>query len=331
VRDRTVLLGTLAVVLAAGSFGLLGVLSRFSYDAGLEPLPFVAWRGGFGLLVVVLVVGAGTRAGRPVVDPRRLPRGDRVGLAVAALAALGLNVGMFFGFAVTTVAIVLLAFYTYPALVALVAVALGHERLDGIGWSALLLALGGMVLVVAGGTAGDAAGATVIEPLGVALGLGAAVCQTIFVTTSRGRFRSLPPEQAMAWVLLVTTIACAAAAVAAGGDLGGAFRSPRALGLVALAGVIAAGIPSILFLVGIRAIGGTRAGVLMLIEPLVGVTLAAVILGETLRPIQAVGGISILAGALLLQRARPGALAGSRPEPSLETIEPAAVPARDGG
>ena len=330
-RDRPALLGTIAVVLAASSFGLLGVLTRFSYDAGLQPLPFVAWRAGFGLLVVALVVAAGARTGRPVVDVRRLPRGDRAGLAVAALAALGLNVGMFFGFALTTVAIVLLAFYTYPALVAVVAVALGHERLDWIGWSALALALGGMVLVVAGGLDGDAAGATVIHPLGVALGLGAAVCQTIFVTTSRGRFRSLPSEQAMAWVLLVTTIACAGGSLVAGSDLGGAFRSPTALGLVALTGVIAAGIPSILFLVGIRAIGGTRAGILMLIEPLVGVTLAAVVLGETLRPIQAIGGASILAGALLLQRARPDARVGTAREPSLEAIEPAAVPARDGG
>ncbi len=69
----------------------------------------------------------------------------------------------------------------------------------------------------------------------------------------------------------------------------------------------------------------------MLIEPLVGVTLAALVLGETLRPIQAIGGVSILAGALLLQRARPGAPAGTARQPSLEAIEPAAVPARDGG
>ena len=57
-----------------------------------------------------------------------------------------------------------------------------------------------------------------------------------------------------------------------------------------------------LFLFGIRKIGGTRAGILLLIEPLVGVTLAALLLREALLPIQVLGGAAILTAALLLQR-----------------------------
>jgi drug/metabolite transporter (DMT)-like permease len=74
---------------------------------------------------------------------------------------------------------------------------------------------------------------------------------------------------------------------------------------------------------GIRAIGGTRAGILMLFEPLVGVTLAAALLQEALAPIQVVGGVAILAAALLLQRAAPSG--------SAERIEPAAVPSVEHG
>jgi drug/metabolite transporter (DMT)-like permease len=328
VRDRPILLGTLAVVVAATGFGLLGVLSRFSYDAGLEPLPFIAWRGAFGFVVVLIVIAARARAGVRPVDPRSLARGDRIALVVVGLSAIGLNLGMFVGFGVASVAIVLLAFYTYPALVAMVAVALGHERLDAIGWTALALALGGLVLVVAGGAGTGDAGA--IEPVGILLGLAAAGCQVVFVTSTRGHFRSVPSEQVMAWQLVLVAVVCAAASVAAGADLAVPLANGRVLGLVLVTGVVAAGIPSILFLVGIRAIGGTRAGILMLIEPLVGVTLAAIVLGETLQPIQAAGGVSILAGALLLQRARRGG-AGAPVEPPLERIEPAAVPARDVG
>ena len=79
---------------------------------------------------------------------------------------------MFFAFDLTTIAIALLAFYTYPALVAVVAVALGHERLDGTRVAALVLALAGMVLVVAGGL--TSGGEVTIHPLGVLLGLVAA-------------------------------------------------------------------------------------------------------------------------------------------------------------
>jgi drug/metabolite transporter (DMT)-like permease len=84
--------------------------------------------------------------------------------------------------------------------------------------------------------------------------------------------------------------------------------------------VFAAAIPSLLFLTGIRIIGGTRAATLMLLEPLVGVALAALLLNEALRPIQLVGGAAILAAAVVLQQA---AMAGARPAPEAEPREPA--------
>ena len=66
--------------------------------------------------------------------------------------------------------------------------------------------------------------------------------------------------------------------------------------------IAAAAIPSLGFLTGIRLIGGTRAGILMLFEPVVGVALAAWLLSEALAPIQILGAIAILGAALLLQR-----------------------------
>ena len=83
------------------------------------------------------------------------------------------------------------------------------------------------------------------------------------------------------------------------------FSEPTALSLVIVAGVLAAGIPGILFLTGIRTIGGTRTGILMLFEPIVGVVLAAALLDERIVPIQAVGGVAILGAAVLLQRSAP--------------------------
>ena len=49
-----------------------------------------------------------------------------------------------------------------------------------------------------------------------------------------------------------------------------------------------------------------RAGIVMLWEPVVGVALAALLLGESLQPIQLVGGAAILAAAVILQRTTPG-------------------------
>ena len=78
------------------------------------------------------------------------------------------------------------------------------------------------------------------------------------------------------------------------------------------AGIFAAGIPSFLFLAGIRSIGGVKAGILMLAQAPVGVALAAVFLDESIGPIQVAGGIAILAAALIIQRS--GAPAADPPE-----------------
>ena len=67
------------------------------------------------------------------------------------------------------------------------------------------------------------------------------------------------------------------------------LTAPDVLPLLLFTGIFAAAIPSLGFLTGIRAIGGTRAGILMLFEPVVGVALAAWLLGEALVPIQLAG------------------------------------------
>jgi drug/metabolite transporter (DMT)-like permease len=323
VRQRPILLGSLTVVLAASGFGILGPLARFSYEAGLDPPSFVAWRATFGLLVILAVVAVRLRRGSvSFVNPLGLPAIDRAALVLVGIAGLGLNVAMFFAFDLTTIAIALLAFYTYPAFVAIVGAALGHEPLDAPRIAALGLALGGMVLVVAGGL-GSGSTAVTVHPLGVLLGLVAAGWQTVFVTVSRRRYATVPPEQATAYLLAIAAVGAAVLAIATGGALPLPLTSPDALGLAAIGGVVASGIPSLLFLMGIRAIGGTRAGILMLFEPLVGVTLAAALLHEALAPIQVVGGVAILAAALLLQRAAPSG--------STERIEPAAVPSVEHG
>jgi drug/metabolite transporter (DMT)-like permease len=314
-RDRPSLLaGSLVVLVAASGFGLLGPIARFAYQAGFDPFSFVAWRAIFGLPVILLVIAWRLPRGVGLVNPTSLPRADALGLLVVAVAGLCLNVVMFFAFGLASIALVLLAFYIYPAFVAVVAVVLGHERLDGERLLALGLALGGMILVVAGGL--DPAAGVTIHPLGIALALIGAGFQTVYVTLSRGRFSSVPPEQATGWILLLTAIACAVLAISTGGNMAAPFGGPRPFALATIAGVLGAGIPSVLFLVGIRAIGGTRAGIMMLFEPLVAVVLAAILLHEGLVPIQVAGGAAILTAAILLQRSSPS-----------ERIEPFGVPA----
>jgi drug/metabolite transporter (DMT)-like permease len=306
------------VILAASLFGTLGPLSRFAYDAGMEPLAFVGWRALIGFIAVAVFVGWRLRRGdEALVRWSELPPRERLLLGVAALAGFLLNFAMFIAFDLVTIALALLAFYTFPAMVAAAAVALGRERLDRPKLAALGLALAGMVAVVAGQL--DPSAGIEFNWLGVALALVAAVCQATFVTISRDGYRSVPTDQAMT-VILLTTVACAfliAVATGALATLAYPLTEPSVVPLVVFTGLFAAAIPSLAFLTGIRLIGGLRAGILMLIEPVVGVLLAALLLDEGIQPIQLLGGTAILAAAIILQRA-------ARDEPE---VEPAAVPA----
>ena len=296
--------GFAIVIVSASLFGMLGPLSRFAYEAGMEPPAFVAWRAVIGFLALSAYVGWRVRRGST-----RLARfGDlrvsaRAAMLAAALAGTILNLCMFIAFDRITIALALLGFYTYPALVAVANVALGREPLDRARVVALCLAIAGMIAVVASQL--DPAAGIRLDAIGIGLALGAAVCQTIFVLLARDGYPEVPTEQAMTTVLLVSCIGAILVALLAGGPatLLQPVADPSLLPLLIFTGVAAAAIPSLGFLTGIRLIGGTRAGILMLFEPVVGVALAAWLLSEALAPIQIVGAAAILGAAVLLQRA----------------------------
>jgi drug/metabolite transporter, DME family len=308
---RSPLLGSITVVIGACLFAMLGVLSRTSYEEGLTPYAFVTWRSGVAAIAMAVVVLFTVRRGRRLVGWRSITRRDRVALGVAALMGASLDVTMFLAFARVPVAIVLLCFYLFPAMVAIGSALLGWERIDRLRALALVIALGGMVAVVIGGEGAGALGG--LDPVGVVLAIGSALSQAVFVLVARRGYRQVPTEQAMTVVLTVSATIATLLAIA-GGALSSVWlplSSPRLLGLLVFTGVVAAAIPSFLFLAGIRWIGGVKAGILMLAQAPVGVALAAIFLHESIGPIQVLGGIGILAAAVIIQRAVVPAGTGS--------------------
>ena len=300
-RDRNVLLGTLAAIGGASLFGMLGPLSRFGADAGVPGVAFTAWRAALGALALALLIGVRGRTGASTAALRGLSGHGRRSLATASFAAVVLNVSMFTAFGRIPIALALMLFYTYPAGVAAVDVWLGHERVTPMRILALLLAMTGVVLVLAGGA--DAVGGGAPDLLGIGLGLLASASQVVFMSVSRSGYRSVPADAAT-MIILATSVVGASAiglVVGQGGGLVEPFRSIDPWAILLVSGVAAAGVSSVLFLTAIRRLGPTRAGILMLLEPVVGVVLAALWLHESLGPIQALGGALVLAGGLVLQ------------------------------
>ena len=297
-------LGILLVALGAALFGTLSYIARQAAGAGIEALSFVAWRGFVAttvLLVVTFILGTRARGVSRWPNPFVLGRDRRIALVLAALCGAALNIATFAAFLLTTVAIALICFYTYPAIVTILAVPLYGERLDRVRIGALVLSSTGLVMVVLAPLAGSTD--VVLNPLGVALALFAALCQAAFFLIS-GRGWSPMPN------LHVSTFTIAAALFLSlpltllagqGADLLVPFQQPGAWIWILAGAITGAAIPTTAFITGIGLIGPSRAAILMTIEPLVGVSIAAFLLGEEPSVIQIVGGAAVLVAAAILQ------------------------------
>jgi drug/metabolite transporter (DMT)-like permease len=269
----------------------------------MAPLVFVAWRAAFGAVGLWLLVLAMRQPSGIRVQFAGLGRAGWRWLAFGVALAAGVNTTTFLAFDLTTVALALLGFYTYPAMVAVGVVLLGREPLSAARALAVVLALAGMAAVVLGGPAGSEGVTAATGAIGIGLALLGALFQATWFLTSRN-YAWLAADQAMA----TTLTGCAlvglvlATAVNGPGALAFPFSRPELVGLLVLVGLFAAALPSTLLLLGIRWIGGVRTGILMLFEPVVGVALAAALLAERLEPVQALGGATILLAALIVQR-----------------------------
>jgi drug/metabolite transporter (DMT)-like permease len=237
---------------------------------------------------------------------RDLPVRDRWSLVAAALANTVLNLSIFIAFERVSIALALLVFYLYPAIVAIASTVWFGERLDGIRWGALATSLIGSVLVVAGaGSLGH------IDLVGIGLAFAGAVAQAFYVLAARHGFARVPGPQAAATTMLLAALLYAAAALLVGqaSALVQPLAGAAAAWPVLLAGVVGAGVPTLCFITGIRLLGAPRAAILATLEPVVGVGLAALLLGEQPALLQVVGGLLIIGAGVLLQVRSPDELA----------------------
>ena len=306
-RPSSNLLGALLIVVAASSFGVLGPVARYANDAGVSSLTLVTWRAGVGAIVVLVFLALRAAGGTRLWKPwRDLPRRDLLLMSLSAPTNALLNLAMFIAFIRIGIALSLLIFYVYPALVALASVIWFGERLDRLRWAALAISMTGVVLVVAG--AGDLGS---LDLLGIGLAVAAALAQMFYALAAHHGFRAVPGAQAAA-----TTMGGAAliylvifAVLGRLPEIGQPLASLAALWPVLVAGVIGAGLATVCFIAGIRLLGAPRATILSTLEPVVGVGLAAILFGTVPTPLQLIGGALIITAGIVLQLRPSGEIA----------------------
>ncbi len=273
-------LGVALVAVAAAGWG---TWTLFLYPVAL-PAELVT-------LIVFAVMGLATLP-FALVEPK--PDWDRrsAGLLLAYTVCDLLNTLCFFGaLQYHNVTIAVLTHYAAPIIIALAA-----PFIDGVttrgARPAALVALVGLGIVLEPWRA-----PTTGAVMAAVLGLASAVCYagTVFsvkrVAAAIGTSRAIAYHSGLGAVLLLPL---------ALPKLGAATLS--GVGYLALGGVLLGTGANSLFIRGLARIGAARTAVLTFVEPLVAVTIGALVWGEHIGPLAAVGGALVVAAGVHVAR-----------------------------
>jgi drug/metabolite transporter, DME family len=299
----------LAVLLAATLWGTTGTARALGPDdasptavgaarlvVGGACLVLVGWRQGW------LSAAAGPDA------PRRLRCGAGTPPFLVAVAAMAAYQPLFFGgVARTGVAVgTMVGIGSAPVFAGLLGIAARGER-PGRRWlAATALAVAGTLLLAGAGDRDD------VDPLGLALALGAGLAYAIYVLATKLLLdRGASPEGLTARVFGSAGLVLLPVALAAGI---GPLLSPAGLLMVAHLGIVTVAVAYVLFTRGLTGVGVAAAGTLTLAEPATATLCGLAILGE--RPGgAALAGLGIVATGIVLlvtDRRRGRVAVGSR-------------------
>ena len=293
--------GLLFATGAALSFGMSGPLAKSLMAAGWSPTSAVIARLAGGALVLTIVA---TSIKPDWLREARAHAG--VVLAYGLVPVAGAQLCYYSAVAHLSVGVALLLEYTAPVLVIAWIWATTARRPRGATLAGVALAVVGITLVL------DVFSGARIDAVGVAWGLGAAVCAACYFMMSdkvSTDGTGLNAITLAAGSLVVATVAVAA--LGAAGLMPLRFSANDAvigsvtvswLLPVVLLGVVATAIAYLLGISGVARLRPSFASLMGLAEVLFAVLIAWLLLDERMTALQAIGGIVVLLGLALARR-----------------------------
>jgi len=266
---------------AALSYGVTVVIGRELAKAHLPPADALGLR--FGIAGVLLVLLLAVRRRPILAEP-----GERVRVLLFGAAGYAVESTFFYsGLARGTAAAVTLLFYSYPAVVTVAELAITRRRPAPQVVVALALAAGGAGVIAAGSGDVDISGAGIAFSLAAAFAVYLLAGDRLLHRTDSMRIAAGTAVGASASLL---TFALVRSQIEVPADrwwqlliYGGATASAFAFMFAAL-----------------RRVGSQRTSVLLTLEAVFAIVLAAIFLDEGLGPAQAVGGAAVLAAAVII-------------------------------
>jgi drug/metabolite transporter (DMT)-like permease len=277
----------LGVAGLASSWGFIWVIAD---HLGLGSISIVFWRIGLSVLFLGLGVAVARRR-----DLLRLGGAGRWTLVLGP----GLAMAWFCSFEamkLSSVAVAVLATYTSPIFLALLAPLFLPERVSRAVLVALPVALGGLALIAFGSQGGAH-----VRPLAVGIGVTGAFVLAMLVILQKKIVRDVNAIGFSFWID-VFALAALAAALPFGGRV---LPSAGELGLLAIVGVIFTAVSGLIWLTLLRHVTAQAMGFLSYLEPVSASVLAWILLGQSLGLGVALGGVLVLAAGAIVVLKEP--------------------------
>ena len=269
-------LGIIAAIVAAVSYGTNPLWAHYLVADGVWTHSMLLGR----FVLATAMLGLWAVAARQSLA---VPRND-IGMVAAAGCFFGFSsLGLFGAFRFMDSGLSCTLLFVTPVMVAALMASIAKERPGKAMLAAMALALGGVALLTKAG------GGVHFSWTGFAFVMFSAICYALYmVTVNIHRIGRLPPLVLTFWTFFSCAILMAAAALAQGAKLNFPHSATGWLNLALLALV-----PSILSLVAVNIaiprIGSTATALIGALEPVTGVAIGAIVMGEAFTPRYAAG------------------------------------------
>lgn len=296
-------LGYVLYLSAALLFGINGTVSKVVLQAVDDAARVSQLRVTFAFLLLLVVVALT----RP--NTLRLRRAEFGPIAAYGILGVAMTQWLYFvAIERLPIGIALLIEFTAPILVVLWVRFAWHRPVRNTVWLGLALALAGLGMVA------EIWGGISLDPVGVLAAFGAALALAVYYLLGETAGQQRDPVSltlwgfgfaALLWAIVLPWWRFPWDSLAGSATPFGAQTTAVPLWLLATSMVVLGTImPFWLVLAAIRHIGAAGASIVGMTEPFIASLVAWVVLGEILAPVQILGGVVILSGVIVAERAR---------------------------
>jgi drug/metabolite transporter (DMT)-like permease len=269
-------------------------VGKYALTHGFSPLAYAGPRNaiaGGAFLLAGVRRGEATRLRR--ADLRLIPLAALLGVVIDQLAFI-------YGLHEAQATVVGLVFGAGPVVTALIAFAIGAERLTRRGWLAAAVSTSGIALVALGaGTplGGDARGA--------ALAMLSTVAFAAYGIVLMPLFRRYSVLYVSGLVNLVAAVPILLVSIPAFSHEDWSSISPLAWLAWGYGLAFSYILGNFLWMAGLRVVGASRAALYSNAQPFLGAAFAVLLLSERISVVQGIGGTVVLAGIVIAGRSAP--------------------------